>query len=159
MNEWQTIIHRIVYSWETFVNWRKMDIRKKIYFSQYIRFSQIPISRSCNMGFFINEISASKRKIDCNSHSIQGVPALCCKAGLQKVFYYYNVRTDLFLWPLPVKKCHKLVTILNSSLFSVSIMIAFFTSNGGCRREEKSRKHWSFFTRFLFSVTANLFIC
>ena len=33
------------------------------------------------------------------------------------------------------------------------------TSNGGCRLEEKSRKHWSLFTRFLFSVTANLFIC
>ena len=29
------------------------------------------------------------------------------------------------------------------------------TSNGGCRREEKSRKHWSFFTKFLFSVIAN----
>ena len=29
------------------------------------------------------------------------------------------------------------------------------TSNGGCRREEKSRKHWS----LLSLVTANLFIC
>ena len=27
------------------------------------------------------------------------------------------------------------------------------TTNGGCRREEKSRKHWSFFTMLLFSVT------
>ena len=27
------------------------------------------------------------------------------------------------------------------------------TSNGGCRREEKSRKHWSLFTMFLSSVT------
>ena len=33
------------------------------------------------------------------------------------------------------------------------------TSNGGCRREEKSRKRWSLFTKFLFSVTANLSIC
>ena len=32
-----------------------------------------------------------------------------------------------------------------------------FTSNGGCRREEKSRKHWSFFTKLLSLVTANLF--
>ena len=24
----------------------------------------------------------------------------------------------------------------------------FFTSNGGCCREEKSRKHWSLFTKF-----------
>ena len=36
--------------------------------------------------------------------------------------------------------------------------ILTITSNGGCRREEKSRKHWSLFTKFLFSVTANLFI-
>ena len=28
-----------------------------------------------------------------------------------------------------------------------------FTSNGGCRREEKSRKHWSLFTMLLSSVT------
>ena len=27
------------------------------------------------------------------------------------------------------------------------------TSNGGCRREEKSRKHWSLFTMLLTSVT------
>jgi len=27
------------------------------------------------------------------------------------------------------------------------------TSNGGCRREEKSRKHWSLFTMLLSSVT------
>ena len=33
------------------------------------------------------------------------------------------------------------------------------TSNGGCRREEKSRKHWSPFTKLLSLVTANLFIC
>jgi len=26
------------------------------------------------------------------------------------------------------------------------------SSNGGCRREEKSRKHWSFFTNLLFSI-------
>ena len=32
------------------------------------------------------------------------------------------------------------------------------TSNGGSRREEKSRKHWSFFTKLFFSVTANLSI-
>ena len=25
------------------------------------------------------------------------------------------------------------------------------TSNGGCRREEKSRNHWSFFTKLVFS--------
>ena len=31
------------------------------------------------------------------------------------------------------------------------------TSNGGCHREEKSRKHWSFFTKLLSLVTANLF--
>ena len=31
------------------------------------------------------------------------------------------------------------------------------TSNGGCRREEKSRKHWSLFTKLLSLVTANLF--
>ena len=31
------------------------------------------------------------------------------------------------------------------------------TSNGGCRREEKSRKHWSFFTKFLSFVTAIFF--
>ena len=29
-----------------------------------------------------------------------------------------------------------------------------FTSNGGCRREEKSRKHWSLFTKILSSITA-----
>ena len=28
-----------------------------------------------------------------------------------------------------------------------------YTSNGGCRREEKSRKHWSLFTMLLSSVT------
>ena len=27
-----------------------------------------------------------------------------------------------------------------------------FTSNGGCRREEKSRKHWSLFTKILSSI-------
>ena len=31
------------------------------------------------------------------------------------------------------------------------------TSNGGCRREEKSRKHWSLFTKLLSLVAANLF--
>ena len=31
------------------------------------------------------------------------------------------------------------------------------TSNGGCRREEKSRKLWSLFTKLLSLVTANLF--
>ena len=31
------------------------------------------------------------------------------------------------------------------------------TSNGGCRREEKSRKHWSLFTKLLSVVTANPF--
>ena len=36
---------------------------------------------------------------------------------------------------------------------------SFTTSNGGCRREEKSHKHWSFFNKFLFSVTVYLFIC
>ena len=30
-----------------------------------------------------------------------------------------------------------------------------YTSNGGCRREEKSRKHWSLFTKLLSLVTAN----
>ena len=34
------------------------------------------------------------------------------------------------------------------------------TSNGGCRREEKSRKHWSLFTMLLTSVTKIfLFFC
>ena len=33
----------------------------------------------------------------------------------------------------------------------------FFTSNGDYRREEKSRKHWSLFTKVLSLVTANLF--
>ena len=28
------------------------------------------------------------------------------------------------------------------------------TSNGGCRHEEKSHKHWSLFTKLLSSVTA-----
>ena len=32
------------------------------------------------------------------------------------------------------------------------------TSNGGYRREEKSRKHWSLFTKLLSSVTAIFFI-
>ena len=32
------------------------------------------------------------------------------------------------------------------------------TSNGGCRREEKSRKHWSFFTDMLSRICINL-IC
>ena len=32
------------------------------------------------------------------------------------------------------------------------------TSNGGCRREEKSRKLWSFFTKLLSLVTANFLI-
>ena len=31
------------------------------------------------------------------------------------------------------------------------------TSNGGCHREEKSRKHWLLFTKLLSFVTANLF--
>ena len=31
------------------------------------------------------------------------------------------------------------------------------TSNGGCRREEKSRKLWSLFTKLLSLATANLF--
>ena len=31
------------------------------------------------------------------------------------------------------------------------------TSNGGCRREEKSRKHWSLFTKLLSSITAIFF--
>ena len=33
------------------------------------------------------------------------------------------------------------------------------TSIGGCRHVEKSREHWSLFTKLLPSVTANLFIC
>ena len=33
----------------------------------------------------------------------------------------------------------------------------WITSNGGCRHEEKSRKHWSIFTQLLSLVTANLF--
>ena len=33
------------------------------------------------------------------------------------------------------------------------------TSNGGCRREEKSCKRRSLFTELLSSVTATLFIC
>ena len=33
------------------------------------------------------------------------------------------------------------------------------TSNGGCHPEEKSRKHWSLFTKLLFPVTVNLFFC
>ena len=32
------------------------------------------------------------------------------------------------------------------------------TSNGGYRREEKSHKHWSLFTKFLSSVTAFFFL-
>ena len=32
------------------------------------------------------------------------------------------------------------------------------TSNGGCRREEKSRKHWSLFTMLLSSVTEIFFL-
>ena len=38
-----------------------------------------------------------------------------------------------------------------------NIPVRFLTSNGGCRREEKSRKHWSLFTKLLSLVTANLF--
>ena len=34
-----------------------------------------------------------------------------------------------------------------------------YTSNGFCRREEKSCKHWSLLTKLLFSVTENLSIC
>ena len=34
-----------------------------------------------------------------------------------------------------------------------SRMLRDFTSNGGCRREEKIRKHWSLFTMLLTSVT------
>ena len=34
-----------------------------------------------------------------------------------------------------------------------------FTINGGYRRDKKSRKHSSFFTKLLFSVRANVFIC
>ena len=37
--------------------------------------------------------------------------------------------------------------------------VLIFTSNGGCRREEKSRKHWSLFTKLLSSITAIVFIC
>ena len=33
-----------------------------------------------------------------------------------------------------------------------------YTSNGGCRREEKSRKPWSLFTKLLSLVTANSFL-
>ena len=34
----------------------------------------------------------------------------------------------------------------------------FFTSNGGCRREENSRKDWSLFSKLLSLVTENLYI-
>ena len=37
-------------------------------------------------------------------------------------------------------------------IFSLHSSILQNTSNGGCRREEKSRKHWSFFTLLLSSV-------
>ena len=33
------------------------------------------------------------------------------------------------------------------------------TSNGGCRRDERSRKHWSLFAKLLFSVFTIFFIC
>ena len=39
-------------------------------------------------------------------------------------------------------------------LYVVLIPTNFYflhTSNGGCRREEKSRNHWSLFTKLLFS--------
>ena len=49
--------------------------------------------------------------------------------------------------------------IVNRLVLFNHLLFASYTSNGGCRREEKSRKHWSLFTKFLFSVTANLFIC
>ena len=39
------------------------------------------------------------------------------------------------------------------------ILYIVYTSNGGCRRAEKSRKHWSFFTMLLSSVTDFFFIC
>ena len=32
-----------------------------------------------------------------------------------------------------------------------------YTNTGGCRLEEKSRKHWSLFTKLLSLVTAKLF--
>ena len=35
---------------------------------------------------------------------------------------------------------------------SYHITSYYITSNGGCRREEKSRKHWSLFTMLLSSV-------
>ena len=45
------------------------------------------------------------------------------------------------------------MNVLKSEYPSVSI-----TSNGGCRREEKSRKHWSLFTKFLSLVTALFYL-
>ena len=43
------------------------------------------------------------------------------------------------------------------SLWSAVPDAHIHTSNGGCGREEKSRKHWSLFTKFLFLVTAIFF--
>ena len=57
--------------------------------------------------------------------------------------------SDLFRLPVSI-----------SSSVSLSIFcLSLSTSNGGCRREEKSRKRCSLFTKFLSSVTAILFIC
>ena len=43
-------------------------------------------------------------------------------------------------------------------VLSDSSMVVSLTSNGGCRREEKSRKHWSLFTKFSFFVKFFLFV-
>ena len=44
-----------------------------------------------------------------------------------------------------------------SVFLSIKDIVISDTSNGGCRREEKSRKHWSVFTMLLFLV-AEIFL-
>ena len=49
--------------------------------------------------------------------------------------------------------------ILFSAVFALvsDKLMALNHMNTSCRREEKSRKHWSIFTKLLSSVTANFF--
>ena len=49
--------------------------------------------------------------------------------------------------------------IIKERMKEVVWFLFSYTSNGGYRREEKSRKHWSLFIKLLSSVTAIFFIC
>ena len=59
-------------------------------------------------------------------------------------------------------QCLRLEIMDSFRKLHLSICVFFFytfTSNGGYRREERSRKHWLISIKRLSSVTANFIIC